>query len=227
MTIIIGQVLDALGLASRLEVHPRPSNGWYPEVKRRCWATPATELRRHQPKSWANIGHDPHQTIGPVVWLQRDRGDRCWAVCVTDRDVPDGRWFYSAETDSNPDGSDVILTGVALVSATAQSCLEPVTLLNGNLDDFRSDHARRHISGPAREILKHATASEYHRDNGGGLIVHDLDPAAIRARHATATNAEQLPTRSVAWVDDHGGQHGQTWITPSTVLTVGGRRVKR
>ncbi len=64
MTVIVGPILDALGLRAK----PRTGSGTSatsrplrdrareiahsPELRTRSWATPATELRKHQPPSW-------------------------------------------------------------------------------------------------------------------------------------------------------------------------------
>ena len=198
VTVVLGPILDALGLAQRRYlVQGRHT----PEVRTRSWATPSVNLRRNQPASWLNIGHDQARTLGPIVWLQRDLAMRCWAVAVTGCDIPDGRRYLSAETDSDRDGADVVITGAALVDATAQTGLTPVVILPGDLDEYRAPDSRRQLDGPARDILGHA--AEHHRyqyrHRATALTLRDLTPpreVAPGLRPTPTTN--RCPARRAA-----------------------------
>lgn len=203
MTVIVGPVLDALGLASQLELR---SDG---AVRRRCWQTPATELRARQPASRLNLRHDRGLDVGPVVALVRDHGMRCWGVATSEYDVPAARrYYFSAETDATRSGEDVLITAIALVDTTAQTGLAPVTILPGTLDDYRTRDARRVLDGPARDALEHAvgtaTAHVRHRDAGGALTVHDLG----RPPTDLDTQPSNLPARAAdaGWWRRAGGE---------------------
>jgi BarA-like signal transduction histidine kinase len=81
---------------------------------------PASELRYTQP-SWiaVNIGHDRGLEVGRVAYIERNnRG--AWAVSELDDAIspPDGT-YYSVETDSYADHTDVVLTGLALTDRPA------------------------------------------------------------------------------------------------------------
>jgi hypothetical protein len=197
-SIVVGPVLDALGLAQRTYlVRGRD----YPQVRRRSWATPATQLRSRQPASNLNLNHDHGLTLGPIVWLERDEAMRCWAVCATEHDVPaDRRWFYSAETDSARDGSDVVLTGIGLVDATAQTGLQPVVVLPGRLTDYRLRGARHALDEVPATILGHAAEDHrpWQRDRGDTLAVHDMREHGQGERHADA------PPPGAGWHDYDG-----------------------
>ena len=244
MTVIVGQLLDALGCAQRREAYQPPSVKAGPasvgrvlpgfQVRSRSWATPATELRRSQPASHLNIDHDNGRTLGPIIWLERDLADRCWAVCTTEHDALFGTYYFSAETNSHRDGTDVVITGLGLVRRTAQTCLDPVTVLPGELDDYRRAGTRRELTGPAEIILGHAAEQQQHHRHAGlsTLTVHDLKPPQMLTRSGLAVDADGEPIPVAARsgeprsVDPSGRPVGAMWIRPSQIISVGGRPVR-
>ena len=219
MSVIVGPVLDALGLAQRRELY-QPPGEWFgqfdlrfprPELRSRSWMTPATELRRHQPASTLNFGHEP-PAIGDVAWLERDTAQRAWAVCVTDADVPDGQWYYSAETDANRDGTDVVLTGLGLVRRTAQISLFPVTVLPGSLDDYHRAGKRSHLDHVPGIIVGHASDHHHYpwlRARGEGLTVADMNApkAGAPVNQAPASRSMTAPP-------------GEPWIRTAQQLDI-------
>jgi hypothetical protein len=198
-TVIVGAVLDALGLA---QSHGLVQGRDYPEVRTRSWATPATQLRSQQPRSWLNLDHDRSARLGPVRWLERDEAQTCWAVCTSDLDVPDGPWYFSAETTSTRAGEDVELTGIGLVVASAQTGLQPVVVLPGDLRDYRLRGARHALDETASAILGHAAEDHrpWQRDRGDMLLVHHLRPPVVERLHRgpALINGELVPTRGRA-----------------------------
>lgn len=189
-SIVLGPVLDALGLG---QSHYLVQGRDYPEVMTRSWATPATQLRSRQPASTLNLRHDRGLVLGPIVWLERDQAERCWAVATSEHDVPDRRWYFSAETDSTRSGEDVVITAVGLVERTAQTGLAPVTVLPGALADYRLRDARRGLDPVAEVVLDHAA----HRAVGDPLYVHDQRQPAVVKRAG----------RGSVWLrDSHGDE---------------------
>jgi hypothetical protein len=191
LTVIIGVALDQLGLAQRRYLARGSALRDRLEGRTRSWATPSTALRSYQPASRVNVAHDASLAFGHVAWLERDYNLRCWAVCATEHTIPpDHRLrFYSVETDAKRDGTDVVLTGIALVDRTAQTGVGEVTILPGQLTDYRRPDARRRLEPVLAEVLGHAAHRGVRR--GEGLQVHDLRPPSV----------EQLG-RGLAVVDD-------------------------
>ena len=203
------------------------------QARTRCWSTPSTELRKHQPASYLNLRHDHGLRLGPVIRLERDEGGTCWAVAVSEHDVPNDGWYFSAETDANRDGTDVVITGIGLVERTAQTCLAPVNVLPGDLDDYRRPDSRRHLGHVAGQILGHAAEHhEHHRHrDAGGLVVHDMRPPVMLTRSlGVDAFGDRIPvtpdTGGPIAHDDDGRPIGPMWIRPSHILSVGGLPVR-
>lgn len=109
-------------------------------------------------------------------------------MCVSDHDVPDRGWYFSAETD-------VVITGVALVDATAETCLSPVVVLPGAINDYRSRDARRQIDGPAGQILGRAAEhTSPYRSRRATLELHDLRPPTMLTRRGPMIDHDGEPT---------------------------------
>ena len=144
--------------------------------------------------------------------------------------MPDHGWYYSVETTANHDGSDVVITGIALVSATAQVGLSPVHVLAGDLDDYRHRDKRRGLSHVASTILAHAAEHhEHHRHaTPTTLEVHDLKPPQLLHGGAGWVDAhgDLIPANTRAGeriaYDDDGRPLGPLWIRPSVITSVGG-----
>jgi hypothetical protein len=123
-----------------------------------------------------NVGHNPLHVVGQVVHLERS-SKYLWAVAHVDDGVgaPDyGPAFWSAETDSYRDGTDIELTALALTQFPAQIGLRPLTFLRGALD-YRGCTRRWSLERSERELLERAAAGHLERRRREPLLVHDLD----------------------------------------------------
>jgi hypothetical protein len=131
-TVLIGPILDRLGHAQQTR---RTQGHFGLELRHETfWATSGDELRPVQPNIIpVRIGHQ--EIIGELVHLERNASGTVYGVAVVDPEIPtDAVIFFSAETDSNSDGTDVVLEGAGLVTESAQVALRPVRVLRGRLD---------------------------------------------------------------------------------------------
>jgi hypothetical protein len=200
-----GRALDPLGLARR-------STGRGGAV--RGWACAPEQLRSRQPKDIPlNVGHGPRQ-IGRVVALERDVAG-LWVTATLDRVPPElvtGDWFYSLETDAlqrrgSVDHEDVVVTGVAVTRSPAQTGLDPVRLFVGDL----ASRGGWTLGAPTRDRLDRAYG--HWRLRAGSTMIIDPLPKTTRGPDGTL------------WVGDQPAS--ELCIRPSTILSVGGRPVRR
>lgn len=164
---IVGKVLDHLGHAQARRLVPVP--GGLPRLETRSWATAANGVRRRQPSAVLDIDHD--RIVGRVVAYDLDAGG-LWATAIChDLDVLTDHepWWYSAAVDYRSDGTDIVLTGLALTHKPAGVGLRPVELLVGEL--ARTAHRSSwRLPTHTRERIERAARNA---DNRGDIIVHD------------------------------------------------------
>jgi hypothetical protein len=165
-----GQILDRLGLARQVYPVADPKRGF--DVRRRFWQTRPEELRHVQPPSQLNIEHG--EVIGQVLALER-APDGVWATAICNETalLRDRRpWFFSAETDSNVDGSDVVIKGVALTRHPAQTMLEAVRVYAGD-PRLPEDRRRWRLREPFASRLERAGVSMRHKSSSTPIVVRD------------------------------------------------------
>jgi hypothetical protein len=141
----------------------------------RAWATPAAEIRSVQARSIPiTREHDPHDVVGEVVYLQRDRGG-VWAVGQIDDGVSEtisvrvagdlvkvpAPLFWSASRLSTPDFRDVLIQAIGLTTSPARICARPVELLPGRLDSRRPRWSN--LPDSTRDLLTRAAGDHLDR----------------------------------------------------------------
>lgn len=178
-TVVIGQVLDELGLASQVEqtLVPHRVHGFDVRTRRKAWATPCDNVRRYQPSRIPILNdHDHGSPLGEVRHLEL-RGRHLWAVGVIDVafeiDQLPPLWF-SPRTHSRRDGTDVVIEHLGVVAATAQVGTAPIRFLPGRLD--RPEERRRWRLGDSAEALileRAADTARRRRDRNAPIAVHD------------------------------------------------------
>jgi len=184
--VVVGQLLDQLGMAQRLEreVVGNWQIGFDVRTRTHAWATPADNVRRYQAnKIPLLIGHDPGAVIGAIRHLQL-AGRHLWGVGEIDEDVDPERlpalWF-SAATDSQRDGSDVVITHVGVVEATAQCGLAPVTFLRGRLR-YPEERQRWRLGECERKIVERAADMVRCRHGSEGpMVVYEEQAEKLQA----------------------------------------------
>jgi hypothetical protein len=182
-TVVIGPLLDRFGHARQLDpVTYRESH----------WKTPAGELRSTQPTTIPiRLGHGP--IVGELVWLERDRDGTVHAAGVVDVDLPtDLDLFFSAETTSFEDGTDVVVEAVGIVEETAQVGLRPLKVLEGRID-YPHQRARWNLDRFERGIAESAAGNyEQRRRHAHALFIRDREEEKANER-AAAEYERSLP----------------------------------
>ena len=100
--------------------------------------------------------------IGQALHLHRDLSGRLWGVFDAHAPVADNELFVSVETraDGPADGpqTDIEITGAALVTRTAQTCLQKARYLDGELAKAEAREAWR-LSDIERHVIDTAAAA--------------------------------------------------------------------
>jgi hypothetical protein len=165
VTVAIGQLLDEQGLAMQISRHvtaadPATGRNFDVETRKSFRATPAHNVRSRQGERIpVNIGHHQDAEIGNVVHLEM-AGRHLWAVAELDHDLDDdGTWKFSVETTSSYErgsatGTDIEITGIGIVTRTAQTNLQPIQFMPGSVETA----ARRvvHQHGLAGQLVRNA-----------------------------------------------------------------------
>jgi len=203
---VFGPLLDSLGLGTRQEVTETRSG---PVMRQAAWAMPASEVRSVQPGPiLVNLGHYPNDVAGEIVHLERAKSGTLWAVgqladWVT---FPDwlGPLYWSAETLAMRDASgthrEIEIEAVGIVRRPAQTCLAPLTLLEGALD-HRQAPKRWQLDRYPRELLTRAASTVYERRRGDPLVIRDERPAVLGTLPDRPLAGGRLEYRSATTVD--------------------------
>lgn len=206
---VYGILCDRDGLASTTVLEQGPLR---PELRFKAWATASSEIR---PVQAARIPVDrDHNGIGrgELVYLERDRHGRLWAVGhVDDRvsasvDVRVGDRSVSLEHDlfwsvrRSPFPSDIVIDSVALTAASARITPQPVKFMPGSLDYRRQPPSGWKLDPDERALLQRACEAHRARRRGDPLIVHDVTPSAEHHNGLAVRTAPPLEIRSAEQV---------------------------
>lgn len=189
MTVVVGELLSADGIASRQQI----GDDW--RTRTVAWANPACELRHaHELPIPVTVDEHDGEQIGQVIGVHRAKGWGgivAWAVAELDGDdrlleFP-GPVYFSAECDhavrpGSAIGHDIRLRAVALTTTPARLCAEPVLLLPGRIRERR----RWSLNGRAAAAVDETLAQLPHRGDGTVLYVTGSDDGNA-AYHARAT----------------------------------------
>ena len=154
-------------------------------------ATPARNCRSRQAEHIPiGIGHDRQARIGHVIHLEM-LGRHLWAVGQLNEPVPDDvPWRFSVETTSTYErnslvGDDIEITGLGIVTRSAQMNLAPIRLLPG---DLRS-RGSWHLPKPEQTLVDNAADVLPDRRHHRPIQIRGLlDADQLEARyHAEAT----------------------------------------
>jgi hypothetical protein len=181
---VLGQLLTELG-----HRHGRTS------------ACSALQVRHQQaPVIPLNVEHGELE-VGQVVGLHR-RHNNLWAICEADADELldfDGAVYYSAETDMAADGSDVLVTAVALTAQPAAVAIQPVQMYRGAVAEavFRTSFGRDNYW--LKEILEQTLEQRYKRRAGDAIYV-SYPPVARPSEYVSRGSAPSRgPIRHSPW----------------------------
>jgi hypothetical protein len=186
---LVGEVLTELG-----HRHGRSS------------AVSALQVRHQQPSDIPlNVEHGDLE-IGQVVGLHR-RHNVLLAVCEADADEllnADVSIYYSAETNTAVDGSDVVVEAIALTAAPAAVAIQPVQMYRGTVAEavFRTNFGRDDYW--RKEILQQTLEERYKRRAGDAVYISY--PPVAEQRHVSSDLEGQAPRRGpVRWWAPHPG----------------------
>jgi hypothetical protein len=206
--VVLAQLLDPLGLAAAWEPVATRSAGSTFDVRRTHWATRAGDVNTTQP-SWIALRADGHSgpVVGQCLHLHRDVSGRLWGVFDSAVALPDNSLYISVETSADGPANgpqiNVELTGSALVTRTAQTCIAPARYLHG---DLRSAEARKgwRLSELERHVIDTAVATVRNRRTSRDRIeVHDDAPAEVVLSRRSRESLHPLETTQLLeWQDD-------------------------
>jgi hypothetical protein len=159
--------------------------------------------------SWIPLraaGHDG-PVIGQALHLHRDLSGRLWGVFDAHAPVPDNELFVSVETsaDGPADGpqTDIEVTGAALVTRTAQTCLQKARYLDGKLANAEGREAWR-LGEIERHVIDTAVATVRNRRTSRDPIeVHDdAAPEVVLSRRSLESLHPLETTQLLEWQHD-------------------------
>jgi hypothetical protein len=192
---VYGIVCDDLGHAASETLQ---QGAYGPQLRMRAWATPAAQVRQTQPaRIPIDYAHDGRE-LGQIVYLERDKIGRLWAVGQVEEWVTPavdvnvaGRTvtvetdlYWSASRLSTDNFEDVVIDSIALTPATAKIAARPVQFLRGALDHRSAPDRWRQLDGYQRELVERATVVHLdRRRDGGPILVHDAKVYSQRSTH--------------------------------------------
>jgi hypothetical protein len=139
--------------------------------------------------------------------LHRDLSGRLWGVFDAHAPLPDNELFISVKTraDGPADGAqtDIEVTGAALVTRTAETCLQKARYLDVELPDAEVRAAWR-LSDIERHVIDTAAATVRNRRASGDPIeVHDDAPSeVVLSRRSRETLHPVETTQLLEWQHD-------------------------
>jgi hypothetical protein len=229
MTItIVGALTDKLGHAEHRSTRMEGACA----VERRTFeAIPSCQYLDSQPSHiGVNVEHRSKE-FGAVVFLERDRRDAIWAVAVVSgRDsilAPSAPpLFFSPELRLRSDGSDVSITGLAMVEHPATVGLAPLAGIPGDVRDV-GFQVRMHNKTPHRALLERAARAHARRRCGAELVIEDPHAATRTTKLADGywldSRGERIPTEARDGryaVDDTGRPVGPIEHWPAVPIGV-------
>jgi hypothetical protein len=206
--VVLAQLLDPLGLALAWRPVAKRSAGSNFDVTREGWATPAGDVRITQP-SWIPLRADGHSgpVVGQCLHLHRDVSGRLWGVFDSVVALPDNALYISVETsaDGSANGpqTDIEITGAALVTRTAQTCLTLARYLEGELRSAEAREARR-LSELERHVIDTAVGTVRNRRTSRDpiVVVDDAPAETVLARRSHESLHPLETTQLLEWQHD-------------------------
>jgi hypothetical protein len=168
----------------------------------RSSAVSALQVRHQQaPAIPLNVEHGDLE-VGQVVGLHR-RNNALLAVCEADADELldfDQPIYYSAETNTAADGSDVLVTAIALTAQPAAVAIQPVQMYRGAVAEavFRTSFGRDDYW--RKELLEQTLEERYKRRAGDAIYVSYPPVVAERGEYVSRGSAPSRgPIRHSPW----------------------------
>jgi hypothetical protein len=151
------------------------------------------------PRIPVNLSHTS-VVIDQVVHLER-AGRHLWCVAEfpgPEIDLAERELFFSAETDSDRDGGDLLVTGVGLVEETTSPLPRPVVVAgNGvTLDQFLS-----RLEGVRRAGAGWSAKCPAHEDRHPSLSITAGDDRLLLHCHAGCSGENVLHALGLGWSD--------------------------
>jgi hypothetical protein len=218
----IAPLLDELGLARQVRAVGSRSRGRSFDVAWHHWATPAGGVRTVQAaRIPVNLSHTS-VVVGEVLHLEC-AGRHLWCVAefpCPEIDLGERELFFSAETDSDRNGGDVLVTGVGLVEETAQTGLSPARFLPGAL----RDRGKWKLEPVQRSVIEHAAVAVRKRRRGDSILVTAPPPKPVRLDDGgpRLVNGEPIPmsNRQLDRSHDYRRPAGQLEYRPCRIIAV-------
>lgn len=170
---VTGRAIDPTGIGSGVGLRRVHSRAAYERTA--AWRFDSYELRSEQPKGTINLAHSG-PPIGRICGIERDRAGSVWVTGELD-DAPDwvfngDPWYYSVESNSRRDGSDLVIDAVALVTrpALGRAVLQPVEFFPGPLSRSGSWPTR----WPVKQRIERARAGALRVRNTISLYTDDF-----------------------------------------------------
>jgi hypothetical protein len=173
MTIVLAQLISADGSFRN---------------ESKAWSACADDVRDvHNTPIPIRLDEHDNPPVGLVHHLERHPTDgSIWCVGRIDEDIDIARGtecYASVEILRNRDGTDVEITGLALVEATAMLGAWPATLIRDGLDQH--GQATWRLGTFQQGLLERADTARYRRRTGEPLTIREADAPKREWRTST------------------------------------------
>jgi HK97 family phage prohead protease len=176
---IYGRAIDPVGLTRGGRRHGT-------EIRASAWRYDTSELRSRQPRGEVNIAHT-HGTVGRVAAIERSRDGSVFVVAEADLPpwvLDTEPWYWSVETDSRADHTDLVVTGMGLVTRPAVGRqIGPVEFFAGGLNARGSWVVREPVKSRLERaygnVVRPGSTIALHDETTQGLVGLSLDDPRV------------------------------------------------